>query len=241
MFAPEAESLSMPNKYERFAAAYLRLNGYFTVPNFIVHAADDPQRVSGGHVGNYTETDILGVRMPYSREVTGSLVVRNDPTLVTTADKKIDVVILEVKTGKHATPNSPWHSQKTVHQAIPYIVRFVGLHSEVDIPNVAEALAVKYSHEDELTRLRYIMMAEAPNEHYQARGVTYITFDDAIRFVVKIRGQCWLDANIGISSLHHQWDDLLVDLFGLANKANLSVEARVADIKTFLAADDQVL
>lgn len=57
----------MPDKYERFVASYLRLNGYFTVPNFIVHAADDPGRVSAGQVGNYTETDILGVRMPHSR------------------------------------------------------------------------------------------------------------------------------------------------------------------------------
>ncbi|MNG41231.1 hypothetical protein D3C84_1302770 [compost metagenome] len=69
----------MPDAYERFVAAYLRLNGYFTVPNFIVHAAGDPSRVSDGHVGNFTETDVIAVRMPYSQEITGSLRIANDP------------------------------------------------------------------------------------------------------------------------------------------------------------------
>jgi hypothetical protein len=47
------------DKYERFVASYLRLNGYFTVPNFIVHAGDDPERILAGQVGNLTETDII--------------------------------------------------------------------------------------------------------------------------------------------------------------------------------------
>lgn len=229
------ESLSMPDKYERFAAAYLRLNGYFTVPNFIVHAADDPQRVSGGHVGNYTEVDILGVRMPYSREVSGSLVIKNDPNLISTTGNAIDVVILEVKSGKRTTPNCPWHPRENVHQAIPYIVQFVGLHPVAEIQNVATTLAAKYIYKDERARLRYVVMAEAANEHYQAKGVTFITFDEAIRFIVEIRGQCWIDANIGVSSLHHQWDELLIDIFELANKVDLSVEERVTEIKTYLA------
>lgn len=233
--SPNDKSLSMPDKYERFAAAYLRLNGYFTVPNFIVHAADDTQRASGGYIGNYTETDILGLRMPFSREVTGPLAIRNDPTLVSNADNKIDVVIVEVKSGGHATPNRPWRSQTNVHQAIPYIVRFVGLHSDTEIQNVAGSLAASYSHEDERTRLRYIVMAETANEYYQAQGVTYITFEDAIRFIIQVRGQCWIDANIGVSSLHHQWDDLLVEIFVIANNLNRSVEERVAETKAFLA------
>ena len=55
----------MVDKYERFIASYLRLNAYFTVTNFIVHAHE---RSRYGHIGNHTETDILGIRMPYSAE-----------------------------------------------------------------------------------------------------------------------------------------------------------------------------
>ena len=77
-----AYGCDMADKFERFVAAYLRLNGYFTVPNFIVHASDDPTRVSGGLVGNYTEVDTIGLRMPYSREVSGAKHIVNHPLLV---------------------------------------------------------------------------------------------------------------------------------------------------------------
>jgi hypothetical protein len=40
----------MPDKYERFAAAYLRLNGCFQVPNFVVHAGDDPSCTGSSRV-----------------------------------------------------------------------------------------------------------------------------------------------------------------------------------------------
>lgn len=80
----------MADKYERFVAAYLRLNGYFTVPNFIVLAADDPTRILNGHVGNYTETDIIGVRLPNSREVTGHLEIKNHDLLVEGAAGRTD-------------------------------------------------------------------------------------------------------------------------------------------------------
>lgn len=32
--------------YEKFLSWYLRFNGYFTVDNFVVHADDDPTRIS---------------------------------------------------------------------------------------------------------------------------------------------------------------------------------------------------
>jgi hypothetical protein len=33
-------------RFEIFVTWYLRFNGYFTVPNFVVHAGDDPKRMS---------------------------------------------------------------------------------------------------------------------------------------------------------------------------------------------------
>src|SRR3990172_994279 len=95
----------MADKYERFVASYLRLNGYFTVPNFIVHAGDDPGRLSAGYVGSYTETDIIGVRMPHSGEVTGKLHIANHSVLVAGAEGLIDVVVAEVKSGNDNNPN----------------------------------------------------------------------------------------------------------------------------------------
>lgn len=97
----------MPNKYEQFAAAYLRLNGYFTVPNFIIHAGNDPDRVVSGIVGNYTETDIISIRMPNSREHVGQLAIANhDAHLGGAASNGMtDVVVVEVKSGDDTRPN----------------------------------------------------------------------------------------------------------------------------------------
>lgn len=221
----------MPDKYERFVAAYLRLNAYFTVPNFIVHDAD---RVSDGKVGNRTETDIIGVRMRYSREAIGQLSVANHTLLVDGGRNKHDVVIAEVKSGANAKPNKVWHSADL--RSISYIVHFVGLHSESDIPTVARGLAEHFHFEDEQCRFRYIVFSEAPNTHYQDKGVTYITFKEAITFVVQERGNCWAEHGMGVASCHHQWDELLIEVFNFANDRQQTVEERVERIVKFLAA-----
>jgi hypothetical protein len=224
----------MPDKFERFVAAYLRLNGYFTVPNFIVHAADDPTRISGGLIGNHTEVDTIGLRMPHSREVTGAKHIANDPALVDGAVGKVDVVIAEVKSGNDSTPNRVW---KSAHPdpVISYLVRFIGLHAEEEVDAVAQALASTFRFEDNRCRIRYVMFSWQPNAHYQQRGVTYMTFDQAISFIVEVRGQSWFNAGIGVASLHNQWDELLIQLFAIANKLELPLNQRVDEIRTMLA------
>jgi len=224
----------MADKYERFIASYLRLNGYFTVPNFIVHVADDPMRVSTGQVGNYKETDIIGVRMPYSREIIGQLHIANHPVLIDGATGKIDVVIAEVKSGTDNRPNRVWREAKTNH-AITYMARFVGLHAESDLGQVAEFLATTFRYEDERCRFRYIVFAPSANEHYQEMGVSYISFREAISFIVEVRGQCWIEANIGVASSHHQWDSLLVQIFDVANRVDQPANDRVQEIESLLA------
>ncbi len=211
-------------------AAYLRLNAYFTVPNFIVHDAD---RISNGKVGNRTETDIIGVRMRYSREAIGQLSVANHALLVDGARDKHDVVIAEVKSGAIAKPNKVWHSADL--NSIGYMVRFVGLHSEENIPAVANGLAKNFSFEDEQCRFRYVVFAAMPDAHYQKIGVTYITFKEAITFIVQERGNCWTEHGRGVASCHHQWDELLIEVFKFANDRQLSIDARVDAITKFLA------
>jgi hypothetical protein len=215
-------------------AAYLRLNGYFTVPNFIVHAADDPTRLSRGLIGNHTEVDTIGLRMPHSREVTGAKHIVNDPALVDGAVGKVDVVIAEVKSGNDSTPNRVWKSPHP-DPAISYLVRFIGLHAEEEVDAVAQGLASTFCFEDARCRIRYVVFSWQPNAHYQQLGVTYMTFDHAISFIVEVRGQSWFNAGIGVASLHNQWDELLIQLFAIANKAELPLNQRVDEIRTMLA------
>jgi hypothetical protein len=115
----------MPNKHERFVAAYLSLNGYFHIPNFIVHAGDDPDRISKGVVGNYTECDTLAIRPPHSIEVIGAMRELNHMALTQGLDGRIDVVIVEAKSGKANKPNGAWLTGKA-DPVISYIVRVIG-------------------------------------------------------------------------------------------------------------------
>ena len=66
------------------------------------------------------------------------------------------MIIAEVKSGKDATPNRVWRSARTspdVSQAISYIVRFIGLHPETEVDDVAKSLGQTFRHEDD--RLRF--------------------------------------------------------------------------------------
>lgn len=223
----------MPDKYESFVNIFLRLNGYFTVPSFIVHAADDPNRISNdGKISSHTEVDSIGVRMPHSREQSGIKAVENYAPLVNGSEGLYDCVLAEVKSGKGNTANKAW-KPAAAGPAIAYIVRFVGLHTEGDIAKVADGLSNTYLYAGEQCRYRYIVFAREANQHYAKLGVTYITFKDAIEFFVKVRGDSWVRAGIGDSSLHEQWDPVMQNLFAIAN--DFGRQDRAADIEAYLA------
>jgi hypothetical protein len=224
----------MPNKYERFVAAYLRLNAYFEVQNFIVHAGDDPTRVSSGQVGNYTECDTLGIRMPHSDEVAGHVHIANHRLLTDGVEGRLDVIVAEAKSGNENRPNKMWRAGMP-DPAISYIVRFIGVHPEGEVRDVAKSLAMTFRFEDDLSRYRYILFSNQPNDHYASKGVTYITYRDAARFIVEIRGQSWIEGAIGVASVHQQWDEMLIEIFGIANAHERSIDQRTNDIESFLA------
>jgi hypothetical protein len=177
----------------------------------VVHAGDDPHRISGEVVGQRTEVDTLAVRLPYSRETSGFLLPIHDP-LVNGAEGKFDVVFAEVKSGDSNSPNPSWQHQKKLSN-IEYMLKFIGLHEdESTIKEVATQLQRKFTFEEASLRFRYIIFSKSKNKTWKDRGVNYITFDDCIRFISEDRGQCWLQARKGRRSLHGQWDELINNL-----------------------------
>jgi len=240
----------MPDKYEQFALEYLRLNGYFTIPNFIVH---DSRRLRNEMVGNRTESDILAIRMPYSREHTADLEIANDKLLVEGNERKFDIVIGEAKSGdENDRPNPVWRKKDNLSEeelverldSIKYLVRFIGVFPDDNfIADAAEQLLRNYHFQPKEgviekfpCRFRYIIFASKSNPHYEKIGVQYITHEHIAQFFVKERGQCWLRANIGVASLHSQWSPFLNDIFEIANDQNLGLRERQSKILDFLAA-----
>ena len=213
-----------PDKFERFVRWFLRFNGYFGVENFIVHAGDDPSRISDGIVAPYTETDILAVRMPHSCEIAGPVTMATYGPLVGGSEDQTDVVIAEAKTGE-AKPNRVWREGDT--ETIKYMARFIGLwKSEAELQEVASHLASRYRWEAPGVRVRYIVFCVEPNQHYASRGVTYLNLYHMLRFFVRERGECWLRANLGVASAHYQWDPVINRILEIANDAILPLEEK---------------
>ena len=69
------------NTLEQLGLWYLRLNGYFTMPNFIAHC----------HDGARTDVDVLGVRFPHSSEYP------DDAARLFFPCDRIDIVLGEAK------------------------------------------------------------------------------------------------------------------------------------------------
>lgn len=222
-------------RFERFVTWYLRFNGYFTVPNFVVHAGDDPGQISGV-VRNRTEVDTLAVRLPYSREMSGTEFLTH-PTLVNGAEGRFDVVIAEVKSGESNSPNPTWQQPDRVSD-VEYLLRFIGWHrDETEIQKAAKQLQANYTFEDADVRLRYIIFSQKENRAWSDRHVKYITFEDCIQFISEKRGQSWAQSGIGLRSMHDQWDPLINDVFKIANGPDLDPRSRNERIWAILNGD----
>ncbi len=214
------------DKHEELAKWYLRLNGYFLVDNFIVHAGDDNTKINDtGLVSQHTECDLLGVRFPYQKETSGKLNISNDNQLIISQRDTIDCVVVEVKSGKRNQPNSAWVDKGKLH-AIEYVVRFFGLLPNEDlIKQVSLELSNCYLSKINNIAFRYIIISYERNDHYSRKGVKYILFEDIIRFIKEVRVECWLNENIGVHSYKQQWGEFINKIFDLAGSNYGSEEA----------------
>jgi len=209
-------------KFELLTKWYLRLNGYFTVDNFIIHAADDSQRISNGKVSNYTDIDVLGIRMPFHYEKTGELEIKNDMSL--DCIEKIDIVIGECKTGEQNGLNKIWTKEN--FKAIEYLIRFCGVFKDnKSIEHVASTLIKQLAYEDDQYRLRTILFGQKePNKEWLNKGLKFISANQIIDFLVGERGECWVKTNIGSESFHDSWDSQIKSIFKIANDQSKSKE-----------------
>lgn len=222
------------NSAETLAKWYLRFNGYFIVDNFIVHAGDDPSRISREKIGNHTETDILAIRHKFSKEITGNLHIENDPNIINQSDSKIDFLIAEVKTGNQDKPNKVWTEKRI--SVIEYILRFAGfIETEETLTSVANNLASNgfFDDQNQNFSIRLVLISEIPpSKHW--KHIKNILFDDIISFLVNVRGQCWVNEGIGTASIHYQWDNLIIEIFNIANDHSTDIEQRKQIIRKVL-------
>lgn len=218
-------------KAEILTKWYLRFNGYFTVDNFIVH---NPDNISNGVISNTTETDVLAIRHKHSKEIAGKLHIANDEALIDELDFMIDFVIAEVKTGGENKPNKVWREKNK--NAISYIIRFAGfIESEEQIQTITDKLITDsiYVEDNKSFRIRLVLFSETPpNQNW--KNLKHIPLEHIVDFLLYVRGQCWIENEIGVASIHYQWDSTVNKIFEIANQPERNINEKKEKILQIL-------
>jgi len=153
------------DKFDELVHLYLRLNGFFTVPNYILQNPDQ-----------WTDIDVFGVRFPRQEEVLGRTPLRNDPDLALSSTK-VDVILAEAKRNG-STFNSSWRDRRRMHCAL----RFLGLLDADSLEEAAERLALWDTFENEEVRIRPLLCSGEPSMKDDA---VHRRLDGIVSFIVR--------------------------------------------------------
>ncbi len=197
---------------------YFRLNGFFTIPNFVVH----PDR------GNLqrTDVDVLGIRLPNRRELLHDPM--KDDVVFTRVAKRAFVAIAEVKRDKIGF-NPTWTNPNL--QNVQRFLYACGALPPAVVDKVAESI---YTHgcytEDKAFHFSLIGIGRRENQtlYRQYPDVPQITWGHIGRFIFS-RFHRYRDQK----SHHDQWDDAGKELWDIWRR-------HVDDEQQFCAALTQI-
>lgn len=168
--------------FDLLAMWYLRLNGYFVMPNFIAH----------GQPGPRTDVDVLAVRFPHSREYEDDMCPLKIPTA------RIDVIFAEATKGR-CKLNGPWKAAGE-GDALGYVLRRVGVFESDD--DIQDAAAHLYAHgncDNRICSVRVVCFGRVRNQ--KLRYVTQIIWPEVLSFMAG-RFRVYRDEKAD----HQNWD-----------------------------------
>jgi hypothetical protein len=174
---------------------YLRLNGYFTIPNFIVH----------GRPAALTDVDVLAVRLPYSSESRfiddGELGIPKD---------RIDIIFAEAKRGEIRSLNGPWRDPHA--GALNRVLQRVGIVPPDRVGELAAELYMKRSTSENGFTIRICAFGEKISPELRQSGVHFVDWQHVLQFV----HQRFRD-NEQFKADHGMWDKFGQYLWGKLN------------------------
>ena len=178
-------------KSEKLAYWYFRLNGFLTIPNFVVHPDYGREQ--------RTDVDILGVRFPYRSELLENPMI--DDEVFTQITDKPYIVIAEVKS-RTCNLNGPWTRKeaKNMHR----VLRAIGAFTRDIIDEAARKLYEEGVYENGLYYLSLFCVGSGINRELQARkykNVPQKTWDGILKFIHN-RFENYKEQK----SAHGQWD-----------------------------------
>ncbi|MEN3039228.1 MAG: hypothetical protein ABDI07_08795 [Candidatus Kryptonium sp.] len=192
----------MPNERSKIAESvaywFFRLNGCFTIINFIVHR-DTHDRIHS----QITDIDIFAVRFPYRRELATSDKPMKDHDIF--SNSKIDIILSEVKAGK-CNLNSSWTKKENLIK----ILNALGAFKEDETETVADSLIKSGCYENQTHRIRIIAIGSEKNQEINPK-VEQLTFEEILNFIYER-----IDEYKKVKSSHHQWDEMGQKLYNYA-------------------------
>jgi hypothetical protein len=175
---------------EKLAYWYLRLNGFLTTTNFIVHPDTGREQ--------RTDVDILGCRFPYRNELLNNPMI--DEELFTENNGKICIVIAEVKR-RTCNLNGPWTNPEL--ENMQRVIHAIGAFPDDEINIVANQLYESGRYENESTIITLLCFGMYRNEELDPNytEVPQLIWENVLRFIYnrfhEYRNQ---------KATHPQWD-----------------------------------
>lgn len=189
------------NRAENVTNWYFRLNGFFSIPGFIVHP-DQRQRYPR------TEADLIGVRFPESTEKIDGRKMIDDNKLTQLAivgnRMKILFILVEVKTDV-CNMNSPWSNPN--ERNMQRVIRRLGFLQEPEIENVATSMYNHARWENDQYVLQYVCVGRQLNNNLQQQfnRLVQITWKDIAEFLYKRFKD--FPEKLPNGPIHAQWPD----------------------------------
>jgi hypothetical protein len=199
---------------ERLAYWYLRLNGFLTTVNFVVHPdTGSDQR---------TDVDLLGVRFPYRAE--NLLNPMKDDEAFSRLGEKTLVVFVEVKAGAMQL-NGPWTQEEKDNMS--RVLRAVGPLPPAESDLASRALYSSGGYRNQLYHVCIVCMGDRNSDEIQTShpDVLQITWRQALTFIHRrFRGYR------NQKRSHGQWDEDGRNLWDAA-QAKRNVEEFVSSVR----------
>lgn len=176
---------------EQLAYWFFRLNGCLTITNFILHSEDK------GSSSQRTDTDILAVRFPHRKELLMSGNHMRDHEMFDGENKRIDLIIAEVKTGM-CRLNGPWTDPERMN--INRVLYAIGAFREDEVNDVAQSLYKRGCYQDDYYRTRLVAIGKIVNPELEGKAIQ-LTWQEVTKFIHE-RFRRYSN----IKSQHEQWD-----------------------------------
>lgn len=202
-------------KVDQLAQWYLRLNGFMTISDFVLHRNKRPW-------GQRTDADICGVRFPLRSELG---FVDDDPFRFLT---KPFFILAEVTQGE-CKLNGPWTTPAS--ENIQYVLSAIGAFNPDELDYIAKSLYESYRHDAPEFCVELVAFGNKASATFKhpAKPLLQLEFGAVCRFIFQR-----FTKNFDPKNDHQHWDHAGKRLWNLAKDNRSSEEKFVrAALKAF--------